>query len=110
MDFLYREGDHVVLLDSFEKSVDRIEQGLPSVSWTTNMFAFIGKEGIVQNQIDEHGRPVYRINFYEDPLTEENLIDFWYVEEDWIEPAKCLEIDTSEIDSFLSEFGGDHNV
>ena len=90
MDFLYHEGDHVVL-------------------WVSGMNDFIGKEGVIISLIDEHGRPMYRVNFYEDPLIEESIIDYWYVEEDWIEPANHLEIDTSEIDSFLSEFGGDHN-
>ena len=96
MDFLYQNGDHVVLLDFFEKSA----------RWRPEMNAFIGKEGIVICLVATTDCPVYRVDFYE----KDNFIDYWYVEENWMEPAKWLEIDTSEIDSFLSEFGGDHNV
>lgn len=98
MEYLYNEGDRVVLLDGDAIEEDVLYCGRGTVGWNGMMSDLIGNVGTICELGTHHGRPTYHIKFGDEST--------WWAEQEWIEPHSkpifCA--DTKEVDAFLDEF------
>lgn len=98
---MFNVGDKVILVAATPDN---------DCGWNRRMNHYVGDCGIVEEVYREDSME-YRVRF-EPRIGDdgEELRSYWYCKSEWLKKHEDIPINTEELDSFFSDFGGENNA